>query len=235
MPNTPTTLQFGPWAPDSSNQGFPVPWGPSLGAVPLADCVNVRFADGNWLCAESPQPVGPALSEPAVAAFTWYDNTGSQEIVFAGTADGVQQLVDGVWSTVPLANASAVTIAKGFSSVSNLGGLTQAVGFKSTTKLGAVTITATPAVKASVDGGRHIETGSSPSAFTFTLNVTVTGGTPSAWSWTTDTGTIASPNSSNPTLTVSPGGQATVGCTVVVNGRSIVATPNVYTVIFAGG
>lgn len=139
MANSPTTLTFGPWAPDLSSQGVPVIWTvPSLGAVPCVDVLNVRYQDSNWICCESPVVAGPSLADMAVGAFTWYDNTGSQEIVFAASADGISALIDGAWVSVPTENFVSVT-ARGFSSFSRMAAMTQARGFSSTTKVGTVT------------------------------------------------------------------------------------------------
>jgi hypothetical protein len=220
----PSTLQFGPWMPDLANNGLPVGWPPSLGTVPLVDLLNVYWADANYVCQPGPVNTGPALSAAVLNAFTWYDNTGGKEIVFAATAQGINSLIDGAWSTVPVVGASSVSVT-GFDLFVTLAGFQPAQGLEMVTTLGDITISNVPNVTAQVQGG--FATGSAPTHI-FTLVVTVTGGTATAWSWSTDNGVLSSTTAQNPTLTMHLNQIANVNCTVTVNGMSIVATPNTY-------
>lgn len=113
----PLTIQFGPWAPDQSEN--PVQFYDQLGpvAVPCADCLNVIYTNGNYRSIASPQmatidgnPIQP-MAVPPVSAFSYFDTVEQQETVFAGTATGVQQLnADGSWSQISLITTQAVAL-----------------------------------------------------------------------------------------------------------------------------
>lgn len=102
-------LQFGPWAPDVSDTPLQLPDGPGPTMVPLADCLNIFFANGSYQSVSSPAAATidgnavQALADTPVSAFSYFDTTESQETVFVGTPSGVWQLnPDGTWSAVAI-------------------------------------------------------------------------------------------------------------------------------------
>jgi hypothetical protein len=101
----PITLEFGAWAPDLANDPVQIP--DTQGPMPIqcADCLNVYFSNGSYKNVASPSPAliggiaAQTLNVPAINAFSYYDYVQQQQTVFAGTADGIQQLnPDGSWS-----------------------------------------------------------------------------------------------------------------------------------------
>lgn len=104
----PNTLQFGPWAPDL--QDNPVQVAPNFGAmlVPLADCMNVYYADGNYRCLPSALPIGPPVGIPVLNAYTYYDDVYDQEVIFAGLSGAIAALIDEQWANVPLSISASV-------------------------------------------------------------------------------------------------------------------------------
>lgn len=116
---------------------MPVGFGPVLGPVPLADLLNVFYADGNYRSLPGPVAVGPSLGSQALGAFSWYDNTAGQEMIFAAGANAVSALINGAWASVPIFNALSVSVT-GFSMSLRLGGFVQALGMSMTFTLGTV-------------------------------------------------------------------------------------------------
>ena len=104
----PLTINFGPWSPDLQNVPVDVLNTPMPLTVPTADCLNVYYQDGQYRCLPGLNPFGPALGAQALQAFNWYDNTDAVEILFAATANGIQELIDGVWSPVGVENVIVV-------------------------------------------------------------------------------------------------------------------------------
>lgn len=144
----PLTVQFGPWAPDQSEN--PIQFPDQLGPIPVpcADCLNVIYTNGNYRNIASPQvatidgnPIVP-MSEAPVSAFSYFDTVEQQETVFAGTADGVQQLnADGTWSQISLIttqNVALVGLSMAFTAGHFANALTP-LGQKIRTKVGVLT------------------------------------------------------------------------------------------------
>lgn len=148
----PATVTFGPWSPDIQND--PVEVAPGFGAqtMPCADCLNVYFQDGNYKLIPSPNLTGPTLGAPALNAFTWFDDVAGQEIVFAGTANGLDELIDGVWSVVPLSISASVAV-NGIRIGITQGGLVQAAPVGLAISLGTVTIGGGQLINAVLVGG----------------------------------------------------------------------------------
>jgi len=94
------TLKFDGWAPDLQNVALETDG--SSGAVPCADCLNVYFQDAAFRCLPGPNPFGPTLGEQALNLFSGYDNIAADNYVYAGTANDIQLLQDGVWTPVPI-------------------------------------------------------------------------------------------------------------------------------------
>jgi len=94
------TLKFDGWAPDLQNVALETDG--SSGAVPCADCLNVYFQDAAFRCLPGPNPFGPTLGEQALNLFSGYDNIAADNYVYAGTANDIQLLQDGVWTSVPI-------------------------------------------------------------------------------------------------------------------------------------
>lgn len=170
----PYTVRFGPWLPDLQNVGVEMPFQWSETELPVADCENVYYQDAAYRCLPAPASIGPSLGTQILDAATWYDQTQGKEIVFAATANGFFQLVDGAWTQIPVQqNASAGT-----------------VGFAISIRLGDIFGTA---VYLSPQSQSYVGTTSS---HTFSpVGVTVGNGTPTAYNWTfsgqTGTGTWA--------------------------------------------
>lgn len=106
----PCTVQFGVWAPDLQNVAVQIPAVPGPIPVPCADCLNVYYQDGAYRCLPAPRSFGPSLGAQALNAFTWYDQTSGDELVFAATANGISQLLSGAWSSIPVINVLSVSI-----------------------------------------------------------------------------------------------------------------------------
>ena len=113
----PLTLRYGSWSPDLANVPQEIPY-INYAPVDIAsvDCSGVYFADGSFRCLPSPAPIAPALSAQALNALTWYDTVQGQEVVFAGTANGIYELVDGVWTLIqPLVSISVALTGQAMS------------------------------------------------------------------------------------------------------------------------
>lgn len=117
----PYTVQFGPWSPDLSNVAVQMPnqWGAT--PLPCADCLNVYYQDGNYRVLPGLNTIGPSLGTQIQAAFTWYDDTADEEIVFAATSNGISALADNMWSTVLLSTGITTIVSTGL--VLGTGGL----------------------------------------------------------------------------------------------------------------
>jgi hypothetical protein len=138
MPN-PYTIQFGPWSPDLQNVAVQMPYQFGATPVPSADCLNVYYADGAYRSMPAPASIGAPADSPIVNAVTWYDDTDQQEIVFAASANGIEQLIDGVWSVVPV--ATSITIpAFGHLIGITLAGMNRATGQGIALRLGTATV-----------------------------------------------------------------------------------------------
>jgi len=144
----PLTVQFGPWAPDQSEN--PIQFPDQLGPIPVpcADCLNVIYTNGNYRSIASPQvaaidgnPIQP-LSAVPVSAFSYFDTVEQQETVFAGTAAGVQQLnADGSWSQISLITTQTVAlvgVAMGIK-VGNFANALTPAGQRMTMRVGVLT------------------------------------------------------------------------------------------------
>lgn len=82
------TIQYGGWTPDLANVAFQMPdqQGPVI--VPVADCLNVYFANGTYQSLPTPTAVsGGTLAGQCTGAFTFMDATGNP-IPMAGVLNG---------------------------------------------------------------------------------------------------------------------------------------------------
>lgn len=156
----PITLQFGPWAPDQADTPVQVQDNQGPMMVPLADVLNVYFQNGSYKSIASPANSTingntiAALSDQALAAFSYFDNVAQQETIFAGTQGGIQQLKpDGTWITVPFISSLNVGLIGASMSFS--------VGnFANTNKLRGSTLTFTTGVMNPVLSGIAFVAGS---------------------------------------------------------------------------
>jgi hypothetical protein len=163
----PCTVQFGLWSPDLDNVAVQMPIIPGPIPVPCADCLNVYYQDGAYRCVPSPQPIGPSLGSQALNAFTWYDETSGDEIVFAATANGISGLTSDEWISIPVLNALSIALS-GLSLKLNVGAaiLLQSNGI--TLSQGSVAITRSELLSASMLTGEQaggIQTGYQSGSF----------------------------------------------------------------------
>lgn len=101
--------------------------------VPSADCLNVYYQDGAYRCLPGLSAFGPALGAQCLQAFNWYDNTDTVEILFGATANGISQLVDGIWSPVGVENVIVVQPASWASLRTTFSGLISVAPMKAQT------------------------------------------------------------------------------------------------------
>lgn len=204
----PYTVKFGQWLPDLQDVGVEMPFQWTETELPVADCENVYWQDAAYRCLPAPASFAPSLGIPILACFTWYDNTAGKEIVFATTASGVYQLVDNVWTQIPVQqNASAGTL-----------------GYAISLGMGAPF-----AVAVQISPSSQSDTGTSGS-FTFGKATAQWGnGTPSGFNWTfsgqSGTGTFSlsgqGTSQATPQVTGVPAGTTTtvfLNCAMTING-----------------
>ena len=89
----PLTLNFGPWLPDVANSGVAVDAQQGAATIPLADCLNVYYADGQYRSfptATNEAANDYVLSAP-LGAFTGLDPGGNATPV-VGTAGAIDML-----------------------------------------------------------------------------------------------------------------------------------------------
>lgn len=114
----PYTIRYGAWAPDLNAVGVEMPMQWTDTEIPTADCSNVYWQDGAYRSMPAAASFGPTLGVQALGCFSWYDGTQGKEVVFGATANGVYQLIDGVWSEISTQTSSnalglALTIKQG--------------------------------------------------------------------------------------------------------------------------
>jgi hypothetical protein len=109
------TIQYGPWSPDLANVPFQYNDQPGPLQVPVADCLNVYYANGTYKSIASASTAtidGNAvavLANQVIGAFSFFDNVQQQKSVMAGSAIGVSQLnANGTWTAVPFYISSAL-------------------------------------------------------------------------------------------------------------------------------
>lgn len=141
------TLQFGPWAPDLQNTPIPV-GNVSETQIPCADVLNVYYQDGAYRCLPSLAPIASGAIGTVVSAFTYYDNVGAQDIVFIATANGIETLIDGVYTPVAFETDASVT-GTGLALKSSLAGTITGAGLQLTSTLGSGTGVASSPLHAS--------------------------------------------------------------------------------------
>lgn len=93
----PLLVQFGNWVPDAANQPTPVT-GPGV-SLPLADCLNVYFANSNYQSFPTAAAIGAALPSQCLGAFTALDQEGSPQI-YAGTQTHLYHWNGASWDVV---------------------------------------------------------------------------------------------------------------------------------------
>ena len=108
------TIQYGPWAPDLADVPLQYQDQPGPITVPVADCLNVYYANGTYKSTPSPLSATingnttAALPAQCLGAISYFDSIIQQKSVFAGAASAVYQLnPDGTWSSVNFASPSS--------------------------------------------------------------------------------------------------------------------------------
>jgi hypothetical protein len=101
MPN-PFSFQFGPWVPDGADIAVTVqsPW--SAQTLPVADCLNVYYANGTYLSTPTSSPLAgtPTLPSASVyGAFTALDTSGNPQ-VYAGGGTDLYHWTGSAWTNV---------------------------------------------------------------------------------------------------------------------------------------
>lgn len=150
----PCTIQFGLWSPDLQNIAVQIPAVPGPIPMPCADCLNVYYQDGAYRCVPSPQSIGPSLAAQALNAFTWYDETSGNEIIFAATANGISGLTSDVWTAIPVLNALSVALT-GLSLKINVGAAILPTGLGIALSQGSITITRGQRLNATMLAGQN--------------------------------------------------------------------------------
>lgn len=105
----PLTLTFSAWLPDLANVGQQMGYLPAA-SIPAADLLNVFYSDSSYRCLPAPAAIGPTLGVQVTNATNFYDNASGEEIVFAGTANGLYMLEAGAWSAVPIVTNTGLTL-----------------------------------------------------------------------------------------------------------------------------
>lgn len=82
------TIQYGPWVPDVANIPFQMPDQEGPVQVPVADCLNVYYANGVYQSLSAPVSTSlPALAAQCLGAMTFNDPNGQPVPIF-GCANG---------------------------------------------------------------------------------------------------------------------------------------------------
>ena len=92
-------LSFGPWLPDGANLAFGFPGQFNATPVPLADCLNVYFAQGAYRSLPGFSGVGSALASAALGAYTALDTSGNPQ-VYAGAGSDLYHFTGSAWVSV---------------------------------------------------------------------------------------------------------------------------------------
>jgi len=97
----PYVITFGPWIPDGSDVAFEVPAQGGSTSVPLADCLNLYWANGTYQNLPTPANYGlfAGLGAQALGAFTAIDASGNPQR-YAGTASDLFQWNGAAWVNV---------------------------------------------------------------------------------------------------------------------------------------
>lgn len=93
----PLTLMFGPWVPDVTD--MPIPVSQAVMMVPLADCENVYYVNGNYQSLPTAVKQGAALPGQCLGAFTAIDQEGKPQI-YAGTQTNLYHWNGASWDDV---------------------------------------------------------------------------------------------------------------------------------------
>jgi hypothetical protein len=91
------SVMFGPWVPDVAN--IPVPVSATVMEVPVADCLNVYFANGNYRSLPTAVEQGTPLPAQCLGCFTAIDQEGSPQ-VYAGTRTHLYHWNGSGWTDV---------------------------------------------------------------------------------------------------------------------------------------
>lgn len=84
------TIQYGGWTPDLANVAFQMPDQEGPVIVPVADCLNVYFANGTYQSLPNPAAtLVPALISPALSALTYLDSNGLAIPLFGASNNNV--------------------------------------------------------------------------------------------------------------------------------------------------
>jgi hypothetical protein len=98
----PVTIQYGPWAPDLQNVAVQLPELAGPIPVPAADCLGVYYQDGAYRCIPAPAEIAPSVGSQVLSAFTWYDESTGEEIVFFAGSDAINALIAGSYTGIPV-------------------------------------------------------------------------------------------------------------------------------------
>jgi|SRR6185437_11079081 len=97
----PFVATFGPWMPDGADIAFTMPFQYRDTTVPLADVLNVYFAQGAYRSLPSFAALSgvPGIGAQALGAWTALDSSGSPQI-YAGAASDLYHWTGSAWSSV---------------------------------------------------------------------------------------------------------------------------------------
>jgi hypothetical protein len=96
----PYILQFGPWLPDGADVAFGVQGQYTATPVPLADCLNVYYAQGAYRSLPSfAATTGGALAAKALGVWTALDSSGNPQI-YAGSGSDLYHWTGSAWASV---------------------------------------------------------------------------------------------------------------------------------------
>jgi hypothetical protein len=101
------TIQFGSWSPDLANVPYQYQDTPGPVVVPVADCLNVYYANGTYKSISTPSTAtingnnAAVLGSQVIGALSFFDNVQQQKSIMAGGAAGVSQLnANGTWTNL---------------------------------------------------------------------------------------------------------------------------------------
>jgi len=95
----PYVISFGPWLPDGADLAFTSP-NNTGSPVPLSDCLNVYFSNGEYQSLPSFAPLsGGGIGAQCLGARTALDSSGNPQI-YAGAASDLYHWTGSAWSAV---------------------------------------------------------------------------------------------------------------------------------------
>lgn len=96
----PYIIQFGPWMPDGADVAFGVRGQSTATPIPLADCLNVYYAQGAYRSLPSFAGLtGGGIGSRCLGAWTALDSSGNPQI-YAGAGSNLYHWTGSAWSAV---------------------------------------------------------------------------------------------------------------------------------------